>query len=1191
MNPDRDLTTPDRTKPSDDDQAAPVASIPAPPNDEFATLNSDSAPPRSEPSAAASHVRLASLGDVASAGTQTRYARTHLHARGGIGQVWLARDGELGREVALKELRPEQGGNSDAWARFVDEARITSQLEHPGIVPIYELAVRPEEGDPFYTMRLIRGKTLDRAIRDYHDKKRTGLAGPLDLAALLTAFVSLCNTVGYAHSRGVIHRDLKGQNVVLGDFGEVILLDWGIAKLVDPVDPARAGTATSAGFGHSEPARGETLQGQVFGTPFYMAPEQAEGRIDAIDARTDVYGLGAILYEILSGKAPYHGNTTVEVLRKVSEEPPVAPRLVNPGVARALEAICLKAMAKRSEHRYPSALALAEEVRRWLADEPISAYREPFATRAARFAKRHRAAVVATAALMLVAIVALGISSVLIGRERDEARRQRQQARQAVDDSYTRVAEEWLADRLDPLQREFLAKALAYYRDFTGPDAGDPALRLERGRAQLRMGDVLRKLGQHAEAEAAYDQSLAIFTRLAADDPTNATTRDYLAEATYRLGAERATRNQGADLAAAGRLFGDAAAMQNDLLSKTPTSARTVALGRTLNALADLHRVTGHADEAEATYGRAITMLKPAVAQDPRPIPPRQELGVALDGLAFLLKERGRVDEARATVQQAIEVDETLVADAPTLPTPRDALAKAYNTLALLLRDVGTAAESEAVLDKEVALNRRLATDYPQRPEYRRTLARALINLGIIYREAIRIREAEAAYAESLKLNETLAAEFPDVRKYARDQARCLNSLADLKVIRKTDPEPFYRRALKIQEALRAAAPGVAEHQIDEAGVRKNLGSWLAGNGRGPEGIDMINQAVTLFDKAAVADPNDPGVRRNLAVTLNSLAGAYLTDKQPAAAEDAYRRAVNAYDLLVSLPTALPADRLKLASCLSNQADNRTKAKLPGSADSLRRSLALLDAIAKEGPPTPDLRLRLAAAQNNLAEWLAAEKQPAEAEVAYREALNLLDGLVKEFPAMLTYRSVLGEARGNVGEFLVAQGRSDDARNLLEQGINEERTALAAGPEVRISLRKHLATLATLALQQKAHAQAASAGEEMLRLADSASSVQVEVAELMAQCVTLVTKDSQLAEPRRLIQAGAYADRAIALLRQAIEGGRPDASRLLRDSKFDSIRNRDGFKALEPEKVGSLGSAHDHILTARGRESRITTTS
>src|SRR5262249_48032950 len=189
-----------------------------------------------------------------------------------------------------------------------------------GIVPVYELTRDPKVGRPFYTMRFIRGRTLQAASRNFHALRAAGKAEALDLRELLTAFVGVCNAVAYAHSRNVLHRDLKGHNVLLGDFGEVIVLDWGLAKRLDRVEE------TAADATNREAAGGQTVQGQVLGTPAYMAPEQAEGRLDRINRQTDVYGLGAILYEILTGQPPFQGETTWEVLRKVREELPQPPR-------------------------------------------------------------------------------------------------------------------------------------------------------------------------------------------------------------------------------------------------------------------------------------------------------------------------------------------------------------------------------------------------------------------------------------------------------------------------------------------------------------------------------------------------------------------------------------------------------------------------------------------------------------------------------------------------------------------------------------------------------------------------------------------------------------------------------------------------------------------------------------------------
>ena len=1117
--------------------------------------------------------RVAPLGGNSSSLTGDRYSRTHMHAQGGIGQVWLARDGDLGREVALKELRPEQGSNLNALSRFVEEARITGQLEHPGIVPIYELATHPANGKPFYTMRFIRGRTLSEAIRDYHARKAAGQAGPLELATLLSAFVALCNTAGYAHSRGVVHRDLKGQNVVLGDFGEVMLLDWGIAKLVDrpastDVAPTVEGPVTLDDHGAAHDA---TLDGQVIGTPSYMAPEQADGRVDAIDARTDVYGLGAILYEILAGRPPYEGTSTRDVLRKVLEAEPLPPRQFVPSTPKPLEAACLRAMAKRPDDRYPSALALAEDVRRWLADEPVSAYPEPWPTRVGRWARRYRTEVAAAAALLVLAVAGLAASTVLVGHERDEARRQREQARKAVDDNYTRVAETWLADRLDPLQREFLEKALAYYRDFAGPDEGDPGLRQDRGRAHLRMGDVLRKLGRHAEAEAAYREAIAILGRLAQDQPGVPEHRDHLAEATYRLGSEQATRTGSAALEEADRLFRQAAAGQEALANEAPSTPRRVALGKTLDGLADLLRVVGKPADAEATYRRALPWLEKAEGDDSSETAPRLELAACLDGLATVLKGRGRLDEAKALAWRSVAVFDRLASEAPTLPGPRDGLAKACNNLALILRETGAPpSESEAVLDREVALNRRLADDYPARPEYRRTLARALINQGILFRETSRPKEADLAYSQARTLLEKLASEAPEVRRHSRDLASCLSNLGELRAARKGESEPLYRRALEIDRTLASEAPEVAEHRVAAAGVLQNLGAWLYANRRMDDAIATSKEAATTFETLALADLDDLDRRRGLAKSLNTLGNAYLSLDRHAEAEEAYRRASNAFEQLVSRPQATPADRLALAGCLSNRGSNQTQGKLPGAEESLRRSLALLDGLTSDGPPSADLRFRLAAARNNLGEWLASASRPGEAEAAFGQAIALFAGLAGEFPAVAAYKSTLGQARANLGEFLVARGRTDDARALLEEGIRDERAALAPGLDARDSLRKHLAALASLQLGRQAHAEVARAADEILKLADGVPAARAEVARWMARCSPMAAADPSLSPTRRARLAAAYADRAIALLREAIERNDPGAPRLLQDSAFDPIRARDGFKALEPEKVGRV---------------------
>jgi eukaryotic-like serine/threonine-protein kinase len=297
-------------------------------------------------------------------GAPGRYRRICLYATGGIGHIWLVHDNALGRQVALKELRPEQADDTYLRMRFLREAQITGQLEHPGIVPVYELARWPADERPYYTMRLIRGRTLTESARAFHDRRGAGPVDWFGFLSLVNAFVVSCNTVAYAHSRGVLHRDLKGQNVILGDYGEVEVLDWGLAKLVGQLEGEPVAVAVaSCPEGTSDPDL--TVHGHVLGTPAYMSPEQAAGRLDQIDVRTDVYGLGTILYEILTGRPPFSGPDTRAILRMVLEAEPPPPRQRWADVPPALEEICLKALAKDPADRFASPGELAQAVQHW----------------------------------------------------------------------------------------------------------------------------------------------------------------------------------------------------------------------------------------------------------------------------------------------------------------------------------------------------------------------------------------------------------------------------------------------------------------------------------------------------------------------------------------------------------------------------------------------------------------------------------------------------------------------------------------------------------------------------------------------------------------------------------------------------------------------------------------------------------
>jgi formylglycine-generating enzyme required for sulfatase activity/tRNA A-37 threonylcarbamoyl transferase component Bud32 len=366
--------------------------------------------------------RAATWGAGIAATTGHRFRVLRPYAKGGLGNIYVAHDTELGREVALKEIQQRFADDPVSRSRFEREAEVTGRLEHPGVVPVHSFG-HDGDGRPYYVMRLIRGETLGDAIARFH--KYTIGAGTtpgersLSLRQLLRRFIDVCNVIEYAHINGIIHRDIKPANIMLGPYGETLVVDWGLAKAVGradtkaeddgPLDPS------------SRPNEGMTLPGSALGTPAYMSPEQAEGC--ALGPASDVYSLGATLYYLLTGRPPFQDPETPPVLERgrAGSFPP--PRQVCPDCPRGLEAICLKAMAKDPTERYVSSRSLADDVERWLADEPVTVLHESIVARLARWARRHRTLTASCTMLLGTTVVALLVNTILVGREQAQTKK------------------------------------------------------------------------------------------------------------------------------------------------------------------------------------------------------------------------------------------------------------------------------------------------------------------------------------------------------------------------------------------------------------------------------------------------------------------------------------------------------------------------------------------------------------------------------------------------------------------------------------------------------------------------------------------------------------------------------------------------------------------------------------------------
>jgi serine/threonine protein kinase/predicted negative regulator of RcsB-dependent stress response len=1184
-----------------------------------------------------SHIVLGTL----SAGeheSRERYTLTHLHAKGGMGRVWLARDTSLGRQIALKELRPDQAENSIVCSRFLYEAKVTAQLEHPGIVPVYELG----EGDsPYYTMRFVKGRTLSEAIRAFHKKRAAGQTSTVEQIGLLTAFVSVCHAVAYAHSRGVIHRDLKGQNVVLGDFGEVMVLDWGLAKRVRPdqqanaeepkIEPIASGPAPGApvmhsglatvattdgdnqdddertlpetggarpsavlsagangsadqqlklsssggasqrlGSGHQvnrESGAGPegTMQGQLLGTPAYMAPEQAQGRHDLVDERTDVYGLGAILYEILTGRPPFIAPKTSEIIRKVCQDAPTPPRQIVETVTPGLEAVCLKAIRKVPAERYSSASELAQDVQRHLADEPVKAYPDPWINRLQRWGRQHRTLVTTLAGLLVSVTILSAIGFVLVRKEKKEAESQGAQARQAVQ-LLTKVADIGFEEQLDPLQREFLEDALQYYEQFTSRVAHDPAVRLEHGRVYQLMGDIERKLGKPRESENAYRKAIEMLEPLANNALAGALAKQSLARTRTLLG-DLLVRH-GDQKNEARSLYEQAIEVQKGLAAGTTSTAEdSLRLGQTRKSQGDLLRQEGKLAEAAASFDQAISVLTHALKDSVKQPEVRNDLALAVDARGWIHRESGEVEQAEAAFHRATQLLEDLVKEFPTVPRHREALARAFNSLALIEKDEGHLADAETHLRLELPLVDRLASDFPDRPEYSREFARTLMNLGNVMSNLNHRDEASRALRRAVEVFGVIAAKDPRDVQIQLDLAKCHNNVGEL-LRDQGEFEPAiaaYQSSCAIAERLVKEHPDQPRYREQNAGTLGNLALALSAI-EPTKGEESFRKAIAIYDELVAEHKDNFDYRLGLARCLANFGPLLAGAKRAEQAEGAFTKALALVETNDAQARATEVLRLKtgiqinLGGILADM--NRPDAEQP-----LQRALAIAEGLVTRGLRSNEDDLYRATAQHNLGDFYLKQKRLAEAEALLASAVGNFEKLAAASPTAIDLQSNFGVALATRARWFDASGKLVESRSMLTRAVDHQRTAVGLsknGYAYRAILGEHLIELAKVNLKLGAYEDAARLALDVPKTVPGATRAQAcyDSARILAKLVTLAGKDTKLAQADRDRLTRSYLGRTIVLLREAIDTSPTLAVQIKSDPDIKLLESQPEFKTI-----------------------------
>jgi serine/threonine protein kinase/Tfp pilus assembly protein PilF len=1109
--------------------------------------------------------------------------------RGGMGVVYEAEQVSLQRRVALKVLPLAATLDSRQRQRFLNEAQAAAHLHHAHIVPVF--AVGCERGVHYYAMQFIEGHNLAVVIDQL--RRRAGLPGdagriagqwaapppdealragppiprPADTdAAAVTprtamlssershrslAYIRLAAELGvqaaealdHAHQQGVLHRDIKPANLLIqGEPGAVggeagasatavhlWITDFGLARL------------------HGE--TGLTTTGEVVGTLRYMSPEQALGKPGQVGHRTDIYSLGATLYELLTLEPVVAGRDTQELLRQLLLAEPQSPRRINPAIPVELETIVLKALAKRPADRYATAQELADDLRRFLDDQPIRARRPSVGERVARWSRRHKPVVAAAVAGLLIAVTALAITTASVYREKEEAAAERDRARreaagaqQARDRARreSRRAEAqkrraltaqrsetreraramdnlWLAlqavdaiyiagpaARLprepgtNPLDRARLRKALAFYQAFARQNSTDPAFRAKMADAYHNVGHIHSDLGEYGQADAAFARAIALSTALARAYPQEPRYKQALADGHSARGVvlDLARRDREAEGA-----HRRALAIRRRLVTRFPQSAEFRSrLGGTLHNLAMILTDRGQWAQACRYLEEALSHQEAALKVDPHNWTYRTYLCNHLDLLSRALHHQNKLAETEKADRRSITVSDALFREQPESVTAWSHLARGHSNLAEVLRATGRLKEARVEMQEALRLRRRLVTSFPNVPGHRWELARSYLGAALLYRDVRQPTQAETAVRQGVEHLQLLVKQFPEVPTYRRDRSTALGILAEILGAAGQPPEgqseKAYLHDLAIYERLAREFPTVPDYRVKVAATLHSLAVFHKENRHLQDALAALRRGRDLIAQVTRDFPDVPDYRSRLATYCFNLGHLLRDTGRPREALASYEKAQGVWQELVTAYPEVPAYRRGLARAI-----------------------------------------------NDVGLMLTQTKDPAGAEAAFRRAIKMQRQLAAAFPQEADYPSDLGGTLNNLARRLLDHGKLTTARQLFEEAIQLQQAALLLTPghrQAREFLGKHYQGLIQTLVQLKDHRALARVATQTANFRPKEWSDALGAARLVVHCLTLAQQDAQLTAEDHQSLVKVYRDEGRHLVALAVERGGAD---------------------------------------------------
>jgi tetratricopeptide (TPR) repeat protein len=786
--------------------------------------------------------------------------------RGGMGIVYRARQITLNRPVALKMIKAGILADDSELERFQKEAEAVALLDHPGIVPIYE--VGEYDGQSYFSMKLVEGGNLADRMGSFRENSK----------AVATLMIAMAQAVHHAHMRGILHRDLKPLNILIDHHGHPHVTDFGLAKRVENDVEL-------------------TPSGAFVGTPAYMSPEQVQSHRGSMTTATDVYGLGAIFYALLTGKAPFGGKSVIETLDSVRSHSPERPRKINARVPADLETICLKCLEKEPSRRYSSAQALIDDLENWVESRPITARRVGLAERACLACKRRPAVATLSAAVVLALIVgtvaviivqtrANGLlegqkndlivanskieqvnselrgANILLDRQRLRAEDREAQAINAVKRFRDAIASEPELKNtpvLSLLRIRLLREPLAFFRALRNRLQADGESRPESldrlAQSSFELGNLSYEIGDKQDALNAYREALAILENRAKAEPASVPVQDALAALFTRMGVLLSETGKPNDALNA---YQSSLQIRQKMADANPSDPeRQRGIATCYHNIAAVLKTIARPAETLKFHESALRIQRKLAEANPTDAQLQCDVAASQSNLGSLLRATGRLPEALEAQQSALAIFQKLTDADPTNTAFQLKLGQVHLNLGVLFNDLGKLAESLKAFQATQTVLRKLADANPTNIQFRSGLAASYLNSGNILMYNGKETEALKAYESALATYGTLADANPTVTEFQRNRGSCHynigNLLTDMGQL--DNAYKSHQSGLTIRQKLVDANPSVIQFQSDLAESHYKIGTLQVAQGQPEAAMKSFESARRIAQKLADANP------------------------------------------------------------------------------------------------------------------------------------------------------------------------------------------------------------------------------------------------------------------------------------------------------------------------------------------------